>query len=360
MNKNKKYVLITGSDGLVGSECVKYFADIGYEIIGIDNDSRKKFFGNDASVLWNRKVLQNSVENYKHFDEDITDKSKIEKIFNTYSSDIDLIIHAAGQPSHDWAANNPVTDFSVNANGTLNMLESFRKFSPKASFIFTSTNKVYGDNPNKIKLRENQMRFTPNDDSKFIGGINEEMSIDNTTHSIFGVSKTSADLLVQEYGKYFNLKTVAFRGGCLTGPSQSGTMLHGFLSYLLKCIALQKDYTIFGYKGKQVRDNIHSEDLVKAFHEYHKNPTIGEAYNIGGGVNSNCSMLEAIKIGENITGEKFNYKYSEIPRIGDHVWYVSDLTKFKKDYPNWKINYNVESIMDEIYTKNINRWSSKG
>tara|TARA_Y100000389_G_scaffold204967_1_gene261373 strand:+ start:15986 stop:17065 length:1080 start_codon:yes stop_codon:yes gene_type:complete len=356
MNKKNRIVLITGSDGLVGSESVRYFSDIGYKIVGIDNNSRKKFFGEEASVLWNRKSLKETVENYVHYNQDITNRKQMESIFKTYGSDIELIIHAAGQPSHDWAANNPRLDFSVNAMGTLNILECFKAFCPKASFIFTSTNKVYGDNPNNIELEELEMRFSPSKKSKHVKGINEEMSIDNTIHSVFGASKTSADILVQEYGKYFELNTVSFRGGCLTGPSHSGTMLHGFLSYLLKCIATNKTYTIFGHNGKQVRDNIHSIDLVKAFHEYHKNPTKGEVYNMGGGLESNCSMLEAINIGKNITGNKFQYSYSPKPRIGDHIWYVTDLTKFKKDYPDWKITYDINLIMTEMYEENLERW----
>lgn len=356
MNNNSKYVLITGSDGLVGSESVRYFSSLGYKIIGIDNNSREKFFGKDASVLWNRKSLIETIDNYYHFDQDITDQKQIEKIFKKYGSDIELIIHAAAQPSHDWAASNPRLDFSTNAVGTLNVLEAFRLYCPKASFIFTSTNKVYGVNPNKIELIEEEFRYAPSASSSFSQGINENMSIDNTTHSIFGASKTSADLLVQEYGKYFELNTVSFRGGCLTGPSHSGTMLHGFLSYLLKCVALDEEYTIYGYKGKQVRDNIHSKDLIKAFHEYHLNPSKGLVYNIGGGLSSNCSILEAIQIGEKITGKAFHYKYSDQPRIGDHIWYVSDLSKFKKDYPNWNITFDINSIMTEIYIHNIDRW----
>ncbi len=357
MVKNNKFVLITGSDGLVGSECVKYFSQLGYSILGIDNNSRKKFFGEEASVLWNRKSLKKTVENYIHFNQDITNKVQMEKIFSDYGTDIDLIIHAAAQPSHDWAATNPELDFSVNALGTLNILECYKTFCPKASFIFTSTNKVYGDNPNKIKLIEEEFRFSPYKESDYVNGINEKMSIDNTLHSIFGASKTSADILVQEYGKYFGLNTVCFRGGCLTGPSHSGTMLHGFLSYLMKCISTEKKYTIFGYKGKQVRDNIHSNDLVKAFHEFHKKPKSGEVYNIGGGLESNCSMLEAIEIGEKVSGKKLNYNYSNDSRVGDHIWYVSDLSKFKGDYPDWNTTYNITSCMEEIYNENIERWT---
>jgi CDP-paratose 2-epimerase len=351
-----KYVLITGSDGLIGSESVRYFSDLGFQILGIDNNSRKKFFGEEASVLWNRKELKKNIKNYTHFNQDIQNNKQIDKIFKEYGKNIVLIIHAAAQPSHDWAASNPRLDYMVNSLGTLNLLEAYRKYSPEASFIFTSTNKVYGDNPNRLNLVEDKFRYKVKAGTKFEFGINEQMSIDNTLHSVFGASKTSADILVQEYGKYFELKTVSFRGGCLTGPSHSGTSLHGFLSYLMKCIMTDSKYTIYGYKGKQVRDNIHSEDLVKAFYEFYLNPTNGEVYNIGGGIESNCSMLEAINIGEQIANKKLDYTYSDNSRIGDHIWYVSDLSKFKKDYPKWKIEKGIEIIMHEIFTENINRW----
>ncbi len=350
-----KYVLITGSDGLVGSEAVLHFSKLGYKILGIDNNSRKKFFGEEASVLWKRKYLKENVDQYFHFNQDITNKNQMEKIFQKYNSDIEIIIHAAAQPSHDWAASNPRWDFSVNAYGTLNILECFREFSPNASFIFLSTNKVYGDNPNKLDLVEEEFRYSIKPGTEYELGINEKMSIDNNLHSLFGVSKTSADLLVQEYGKYYGLNTVCFRGGCLTGPSHSGTSLHGFLSYLIKCIVTGEKYTIYGYKGKQVRDNIHSTDLVNTFSEFHKIPKKGAVYNIGGGLESNCSMLEAIKIGEEISGKKLNYNYVDDSRIGDHIWYISDLSKFKKDYPNWKISYNINRIIEEIYNDSLSR-----
>ena len=351
-----KYVLITGSDGLVGSEAVIHFSKLGFKILGIDNNSRKKFFGEEASVLWKRKYLKDNVKEYIHFNQDITNKNQMEKIFNKYSSDIEIVIHAAAQPSHDWAATNPRLDYSINAYGTLNILECFRQFSPKASFIFMSTNKVYGDTPNKLNLVEEEFRYSIKPGTQYEFGIDEEMSIDNTLHSLFGASKTSADLLVQEYGKYFGLNTVSFRGGCLTGPNHSGTSLHGFLSYLIKCIITGEKYTIFGYKGKQVRDNIHSTDLVNAFSEYHKKPKKGAVYNMGGGLESNCSMLEAITIGEKISGKILNYNYVEDSRVGDHIWYISDLSKFKKDYPNWKITYNIERIIKEIYNDSLSRF----
>jgi len=352
----KKYVLITGSDGLIGSESVKFFSNKGYHILGIDNNSRMKFFGKEASVLWNRNHLKKNIPNYIHFNYDIRNSKKVDKVFQDYKNDIVLIIHTAAQPSHDWASSNPKLDYEVNSLGTLNLLESYRKNSPKASFIFTSTNKVYGDNPNKLDLIEDKRRYKVKKGSKYEYGIDENMSIDNTLHSLFGASKTSADILVQEYGKYFGLKTVSFRGGCLTGPSHSGTSLHGFLSYLMRCIITGDKYTIYGHKGKQVRDNIHSSDLVKGFYEFFQNPKSGEVYNIGGGTESNCSMLEAIDIGEKIVNKPMHYEYSQTSRIGDHVWYVSDLSKFKKDYPNWNLTYGIEEIMIEIYHSNMKRW----
>ncbi len=355
---NKKYVLITGSDGLIGSESVKFFSRKGYSILGIDNNSRMKFFGKEASVLWNRSQLKKNNPNYIHFNYDIRNSKKVDKIFQDYKNDIVLVIHTAAQPSHDWAASNPKLDYEINSLGTLNLLESYRNNSPKASFIFTSTNKVYGDNPNKLDLVEDESRYKIRKGTEYEYGINESMSIDNTLHSLFGASKTSADILVQEYGKYFGLKTVSFRGGCLTGPSHSGTSLHGFLSYLMKCIVIGEKYTIYGYKGKQVRDNIHSSDLVKGFYEFYQNPKSGEVYNIGGGMDSNCSMLEAISIGEKIVNKEMHYEYSQTPRTGDHVWYVSDLSKFKKDYPSWNITYGIEEIMNEIYLKNMKRWTN--
>ena len=353
----KKYILITGSDGLVGSECVEFFSDLGFSILGIDNNYRKKFFGEDASVLWNRNRLKTKYKNYNHLNLDITNEKKIEQVFKEFGKQIELIIHCAGQPSHDWAATNPMLDFKVNSFGTINLLENTKKYSKETPFIYTSTNKVYGDNPNKIKLIENKKRYTTSKDSKYRNGFNEEFSVDNTLHSLFGASKLSADIMIQEYGKYFGMKTVSFRGGCLTGPNHSGTVLHGFLSYLMKCTVTNKKYTIFGYKGKQVRDNIHSKDLIEAFYEYYKKPTSGEAYNMGGGIENNCSMLEAIEMCENITGKKLTYDYVSENRKGDHKWYISDLSKFKSHYPKWQQKYTIENMLEEIASKNTQRWS---
>ncbi len=345
---SKKYALITGSDGLVGSESVRYFSKLGFEIIGIDNNSRKKFFGEEASVLQNRHQLKQQIPQYNHLNLDITG-NQVKQVFEKYGNNIKLIIHAAAQPSHDWAATNPFLDFNVNAYGTLNLLENTRNYCKDAVFIFTSTNKVYGDNPNKIDYVEKEKRYSPIKGSPYKDGFDEQFSIDNTMHSLFGASKLSADIITQEYGKYFGMKTVAFRGGCLTGGGHAGTMLHGFLSYLVKCVESDTKYNIFGYKGKQVRDNIHSLDLVNCFNEFYNDPKSGEVYNIGGGNYSNCSMLEAIDIAENIVSKKLRYEYIDEPRKGDHKWYISDISKFKKDYPNWKISLNIEDIILDIY-----------
>lgn len=343
-----KYALITGSAGLIGSEATKFFIGKGYRVVGIDNDMRKYFFGEEASTAWNERQLQEQFKDtYIHYSVDIRDNEAIENIFKEYL--FDIIIHTAAQPSHDWAAKEPFTDFTVNANGTLVMLENYRKYAPEATFIYTSTNKVYGDTPNLLPLVELEKRFEIDPSHQFYeNGINESMSIDNSKHSIFGASKLAADIMVQEYGKYFNLHTGVFRGGCLTGPNHSGTQLHGFLAYLVKCIATGKKYTIFGYKGKQVRDNIHSFDLVNMFWEYHQNPRCGEVYNAGGARNSNVSMIEAIEKIEAILGKKAVYEYSDDNRIGDHIWYISDVSKFKKHYPNWEFKYDIDQILEEI------------
>ena len=345
-----KVALITGSAGLVGSEAVSFLYNKFDLILGIDNNMREYFFGEGSSVNWNRDKLIQAIDNYKHFDIDIRNFEVLEKLFKEYNCTIDLIIHAAAQPSHDWAAKEPLTDYSINSTGTANLLELTRLHCPDAVFIFTSTNKVYGDNPNNLPLVEHENRFEINQDHKYFkNGIDESFSIDNTKHSIFGASKVSADILCQEYGKYFGLKTGIFRGGCLTGPNHSGAKLHGFLSYLMKCAITSTEYTIFGYQGKQVRDNIHSKDLIKMFWSFYLAPKHGEVYNVGGSRFSNCSILEAIKLSEEITGKKFNSTYSEENRIGDHIWWISDTTKFKKDYPRWNQEYNVSKILTELF-----------
>lgn len=342
-----KIALVTGSAGLIGSESVRFFADKGFKIIGIDNNFRSYYFGPEASTSWNNRLLEEKYKKqYFHYSIDIRDYQSLEQIFK--KNKFDLIIHTAAQPSHDWAANEPLTDFSVNANGTSNILELTRLYCPDAPFIFTSTNKVYGDLPNELPLEEKEKRFEIKETHKFFRGIDETMSIDNSTHSLFGASKVAADILVQEYGRYFKMKTAVFRGGCLTGPSHSGTKLHGFLSYLVKSIANDKTYTILGYKGKQVRDNIHSYDLVNAFYHFYKNPKRGMAYNMGGSRHSNVSILEAVGKIEKLLKKKAKIEYSEKNRIGDHIWYISDVTKFKTDYPDWNYKYSGDQILEEM------------
>jgi len=342
--------LITGSAGLIGSEAVEFLSDKFDVVVGIDNNMRQEFFGVSASTLWNQKRLQEKIKNYIHYSVDIRDDKAVEKIFQQYASDIKLIIHTAAQPSHDWAANDPYTDFSVNANGTLVLLENTRKYAKNAVFIFTSTNKVYGDTPNVLPLVELETRWELDTSHAYYKcGIDESMSIDQSKHSLFGASKVAADILVQEYGKYFNMHTAVFRGGCLTGPNHSGTKLHGFLSYLMKCALSGEHYTVFGYKGKQVRDNIHSYDLVNMFWNFYQNPRCGEVYNAGGGRHSNCSMQEAIALCETIVGKKMNYSYSEDNRIGDHIWWISDVSKFQCHYPQWDYSYRVEDILHQIF-----------
>lgn len=347
--------IITGSAGLIGSESVDFLSSKFDQIIGIDNNMREYFFGKNASTDWNRKHLEESITNYIHHNADIRDFEEMEKIFKEYSKDIKIIVHTAAQPSHDWAANEPITDFTVNANGTLNMLELTRKYCPSAVFIFTSTNKVYGDTPNYLPLKELEKRWEIDESHPYFKeGIDENMSIDQTKHSLFGASKVAADVLVQEYGKYFGMNTGVFRGGCLTGPNHSGTQLHGFLSYLMKCAVTGDKYTVFGYRGKQVRDNIHSRDLVNMFWHFFQNPKQGEVYNAGGGRHSNCSMAEAIEMCEKITGRNMNYEYSETNRIGDHIWWISDVSKFKNHYPGWNWKYNIHDILTQIF-ENISK-----
>lgn len=352
-------VLVTGSSGLIGSEASRYFAAKGMDVVGIDNDMRAKFFGKEASTEWQRQQLESQIgDKYQHFSIDIRDASAIEKLFGRYGDAIALIIHTAAQPSHDWAARDPHADFSVNATGTLNLLESARQSCPESPFIFTSTNKVYGDTPNRLPLRELDTRWEIEEEHPYQNGIDESMSIDQTTHSLFGASKVAADVLVQEYGRYFGMKTACFRGGCLTGPNHSGTQLHGFLAFLMKCAATRSPYQILGYKGKQVRDNIHSADLIRAFDEFFTSPRCGEVYNIGGGRQSNCSMREAIQLCQEITGNEMNSSYSDVNRTGDHIWWISDTAKFRADFPGWKQQYDVPAILNEIYDANSDRWDN--
>lgn len=342
--------LVTGSAGLIGSEAVRFFSEKFDLVVGIDNNMRAYFFGDNASTEWNRGVLEKEVHNYKHHACDIRDFEALKKVFAEYGNDIKLVVHTAAQPSHDWAAREPLTDFGVNATGTLNMLELTRQFCEKAVFIFTSTNKVYGDTPNYLPLVELENRWEISESHAYYEkGIDEHMSIDHTKHSLFGASKVAADVIAQEYGKYFGMNVGIFRGGCLTGPQHSGTQLHGFLSYLMKCAITGDHYTVFGYKGKQVRDNIHAWDLVNMFWHFYQNPRQGEAYNAGGGRHSNCSMKEAIAMCESITGKPMNYSYTDDNRIGDHIWWISDVTKFKQHYPAWDWKYNLNDILVQIH-----------
>jgi CDP-paratose 2-epimerase len=352
--------IITGSGGLIGSEASRHFAGLGYTIVGIDNDMRRLFFGDDASTGWNQRQLAEELgSRYQHHSLDIRDAAAIDALFAEYGSDISLVIHTAAQPSHDWAARDPQTDFTVNANGTLNLLEATRRHAPDASFIFTSTNKVYGDTPNRLPLVEEELRWEIDLAHPYAHGIDENMSIDQTLHSLFGASKVAADVLVQEYGRYFGLHTACFRGGCLTGPNHAGAQLHGFLAYLMKCTVTGQPYTVFGYQGKQVRDNIHSADLIRAFAAFHQTPRCAAVYNIGGGRYSNCSMLEAIELCQQITGRKLNWSYTEQNRTGDHIWWISDLSRFQADYPTWQLTYDVPAILQEIYSVNVDRWTQQ-
>ena len=342
-------ILVTGSAGLIGSETVKRFAGNGYVVVGIDNDMRKRFFGEEASTRKTRDELLADVPSYQHHEIDIRDVAAVNEVFKTHGRDLGAIVHTAAQPSHDWAARDPEMDFTVNANGTLNLLEAARNFCPETPFVFTSTNKVYGDTPNRLPLRELPLRWEIEPAHEYEPGISESMSIDQTKHSLFGASKVAADVLVQEYGRYFNMPTACFRGGCLTGPAHAGTELHGFLSYLMKCVVSGRPYRVFGYKGKQVRDNIHSFDLVEAFVAFVRAPRVGEVYNIGGSRHCNCSMLEAIALCEEISGRKLSWEYVEDNRVGDHIWWISDVRKFREHYPEWNFRYGLQEILEEIH-----------
>ncbi len=351
-----KIAIITGSSGLIGGESVEFFHNKFDKIIGVDNNLRSYFFGSDSSTIWNKNRLEEKYPNFETRNIDIRNFSDLESLFSEFGTDISMIVHTAAQPSHDWAAKEPLTDFGVNATGTLNLLELTRQYCSDAVFIFTSTNKVYGDTPNFLPLIETETRFEIDESHPFFKfGIDETMSIDNSKHSVFGASKVAADIMVQEYGKYFGMKTAVFRGGCLTGPNHSGAQLHGFLAYLMKCAISNTHYTIFGYKGKQVRDNIHSYDLVNMFWHFYQNPKNGEVYNAGGGRHANCSMLEAITLCEQISGNKMSYSYQETNRIGDHIWYVSDVRKFQNHYPDWTWKYNLEQTLQQMHDAMLKR-----
>ncbi len=345
-----KTAIVTGSCGLIGSETCKRLHAEGYRVVGIDNNMRSYFFGDGASTDPTRVKLEAALPNYVHQPLDIRDWAAVECLFSAHGKEIEVIVHTAAQPSHDWAAKEPLTDFGVNATGTMHLLEATRLHAPEAVFIFTSTNKVYGDTPNRLPLIETETRWEIDASHPYFErGIDESMSIDATKHSIFGASKVAADVMVQEYGRYFGMKTAVFRGGCLTGPSHAGAELHGFLSYLMKCTVTGKPYSVFGYKGKQVRDNIHSADLVDAFCHFIAAPRSGEVYNIGGSRQSNCSMLEAIALCEEISGKKLQWTYKEDNRIGDHIWWISDVAKFQSHYPEWKYRFGLRQILEEIH-----------
>jgi CDP-paratose 2-epimerase len=349
--------VVSGSAGLIGSEAARFFAGIGLDVVGIDNDMRRVFFGDEASTAWQRERLVAALgDRYRHVDEDIRNTAAIDALFRQCGAAIELVVHAASQPSHEWAGTDPATDFAVNANGTLNLLEATRRHAPDAVFIFTSTNKVYGDAPNRLPFIEQESRWEIDPQHTYAGGIREDMPIDQSLHSPFGASKVAADILVQEYGRYFGLRTACFRGGCLTGPFHSGVQLHGFLSYLMKCAVTGAPYTVYGYGGKQVRDNIHSADLVLAFHEFFEAPRAGEVYNCGGGRESNCSMLEAIEMCEQIAARELDWHYLEQHRVGDHTWWIGDNAKFVSHYPEWRVRRDVPQILREIHEANRVRW----
>ena len=349
--------LITGSAGLIGSEAALYFGQAGMDVVGVDNDMRRVFFGEEASTAWNVANLETTLgRHYAHNAIDIRNREAVLALVGRYGKDVSLVIHTAAQPSHDWAAREPFTDFDVNAAGTLNVLEAVRLHCPNAVFIFTSTNKVYGDTPNRLPLIEQETRYEIAPGHTYLNGIREDMSIDQCIHSLFGASKVAADVLVQEYGRYFGIQTACFRGGTLTGPQHSATQLHGFLAYLMRCVMTETPYTIFGYKGKQVRDAIHSSDLIHAFDAFFRQPRVAEVYNIGGGRFSNCSVLEGIDAAQKIAGKELNSTYAEQNRIGDHIWWIGDNGKFAAHYPEWKQEYNIQQILQEIYDANADRW----
>jgi CDP-paratose 2-epimerase len=352
-----KTILVTGSSGLIGSEAVEHFDRQGHAVHGLDNNMRRVFFGDSGDTTWNLERLHRICKNFTHHNADIRDRIALEALFR--SQRFDLIVHCAAQPSHDKARDIPILDFEVNALGTVNLLEATRLHCPEAVFVFISTNKVYGDAPNELPLKELETRWEyarPED----YDGIGETCRIDRTLHSLFGASKAAADLVAQEYGRYFGMKVGIFRGGCLTGPSHSGVELHGFLSYLVKVAITGGTYSVFGYKGKQVRDNIHSHDVVRAIEEFAANPRPGEVYNLGGGRENSVSVLEAISKIETVSGKKMNWKYVEQNRIGDHICYISNLAKFKSHYPNWRITISLDEIIRQIIAQESLRLQNTG
>jgi CDP-paratose 2-epimerase len=348
--------IVTGSGGLIGSESVRHFVEAGHDVVGIENDMRAHFFGPAASTAPVTERLEQRYDAFHSVDMDVRDRDGVFHLFEQHARDLELVIHTAAQPSHDWAAKDPETDFTVNANGTLNLLEAARRHAPDATFIFCSTNKVYGDLPNHLPLVDLGARLDLPDDHRYYEGIDTSMSIDRSMHSLFGVSKTAADIMVQEYGRYFGMPTMCARCGCLTGPNHAGAELHGFLAYLMRCTVSESRYTVYGYEGKQVRDNIHSNDLVTAFAEFHRAPQVAAVYNLGGGRESNCSVLEAISICEQIAGKHLDWALSDQARMGDHRWWISRLAEFRADYPGWSLTYDIHAMLQEIYERNVERW----
>jgi CDP-paratose 2-epimerase len=348
--------IVTGSGGLIGSESVRRFIADGWDVVGLENDMRARFFGEEASTAHVTEELREGYPEFRSLDVDIRDAEGVNRAFAELAGSLEAVIHTAAQPSHDWAARDPQTDFGVNALGTLNLLEAAREHAPDAPFVFCSTNKVYGDTPNHLPLEELEKRLELPESHEYHKGIDTSMSIDRSTHSLFGVSKAAADLLVQEYGRYFDMPTVCFRGGCLTGPQHAGAQLHGFLAYLMKCTVTGTPYTVFGYGGKQVRDNIHSADLVACFQSFQRNPRAAAVYNMGGGRRSNCSMLEAIEVCERIAGRELQWELSDDNRIGDHRWWISDVSDFEDHYPDWQPRFGIDEILEEMYEQNVERW----
>jgi CDP-paratose 2-epimerase len=352
-------LLVTGSAGLIGSDAVRHFHALGWDVVGMDNDMRSTFFGPEASTAWMARRLERELPNYTHLDVDIRERAEVQRTVRRLAASLELVIHAAGQPSHDWSARDPLTDFEVNAYGTLVLLEAVRAVAPDTPFIFISTNKVYGDSPNRLPLIELDTRFDLPEEHECFVGIPETMSIDRSTHSPFGASKAAADLMVQEYARYFGMPTVVFRGGCLTGPGHSGAELHGFLAYLMKCTVTGRPYRVYGHKGKQVRDNIHGGDLARACEHVAREPRPGAVYNIGGGREANCSMLEAIEVCERRAGRSLDWSYVDESRVADHVWWIGDLSTFRSDYPDWSLTYGIEQMLEEILEFNLDRWRAE-
>ncbi len=351
--------IVTGAGGLIGSEAALFLAEQGLDVIGIDNDQRAYFFGPEASTKWRVAEVSKRTSRFRPVTIDIRDFDGIRALFADHAKDLQVVIHAAAQPSHDWAAREPFTDFSINAQGTMNVLEALRQTADHVPFVFLSTNKVYGDRPNSLPLIERETRWEVDETHGFAArGIDESMSIDQSTHSLFGASKVAADIMVQEYGAYFGMNTACFRGGCLTGGAHSGTELHGFLAYLMKCTVTGQPYTIFGHKAKQVRDNINSHDLVQALWAYAQAPRPARVYNIGGGRFANCSMIEAIELCERISGRTLDWTYSEDARTGDHIWWISDISAFEADYPDFKLTYGIYDTLDDIHQSGVARWKA--